>query len=71
MRTLCSLLLIGCLLFSYATPVAGILGPLRIQTDYHRCLREKGFCLNAVCPRSTLFVGTCFPYKFYCCKFKR
>eukprot|EP00073_Rattus_norvegicus_P040802 XP_008769588.1 PREDICTED: beta-defensin 11 isoform X1 [Rattus norvegicus] len=54
MRTLCSLLLIGCLLFSYDTPVVGFLR--RSVSGFQECHRGgKQLSLSSACfPRKLL-----------------
>ncbi|NP_001032598.1 beta-defensin 9 precursor [Rattus norvegicus] len=68
MRTLCSLLLICCLLFSYDTPVVGELKHLGLKTEFEQCQRIRGYCLNTYCRFPTSHVGSCYPEKRYCCK---
>ncbi|XP_034376353.1 beta-defensin 9-like [Arvicanthis niloticus] len=71
MRTLCSVLLICCLLFSSTTPAVGNLKYVGVQTEYERCHNQRGYCLNALCPHNSIRVGTCHPEKFFCCKKKK
>ncbi|XP_031198540.1 beta-defensin 10 [Mastomys coucha] len=68
MRTLCSLLLICCLLFSYPTPAVGDLKHLLLKTQLTRCYKHGGFCHNLICPRNSRFMSNCHPENLRCCK---
>ncbi|EDL32918.1 beta-defensin 11 precursor [Mus musculus] len=67
MRTLCSLLLICCLLFSYTTPAVGDLKHLILKAQLARCYKFGGFCYNSMCPPHTKFIGNCHPDHLHCC----
>ncbi|XP_032774460.1 beta-defensin 11 [Rattus rattus] len=69
MRTLCSLLLICCLLFSYDTPVVGFLR--RSVSGSHECHSKGGYCYRYYCPRPHRRLGSCYPYAANCCRRRR
>ncbi|XP_052018029.1 beta-defensin 9-like [Apodemus sylvaticus] len=64
MRTLCSLMLICCLLFSYTTPAVGALSE-KEKIDW--CQKKGGYCYF-YCFYSHKKIGSCFPSWPYCCK---
>nr|XP_034375742.1 beta-defensin 9-like [Arvicanthis niloticus] len=64
MRTLCSVLLICCLLFSSTTPATkSVLG----VKDVDQCLRKRGYCYDR-CFKKHRRIGSCRPYRHSCCK---
>ncbi|EDL32921.1 beta-defensin 2 precursor [Mus musculus] len=71
MRTLCSLLLICCLLFSYTTPAVGSLKSIGYEAELDHCHTNGGYCVRAICPPSARRPGSCFPEKNPCCKYMK
>ncbi|XP_076769869.1 beta-defensin 9-like [Arvicanthis niloticus] len=65
MRTLCSVLLICCLLFSSTTPAVGLIR--RGVKDVDQCLRKRGYCYDR-CFKKHRRIGSCRPYRHSCCK---
>ncbi|XP_021075514.1 beta-defensin 9 isoform X2 [Mus pahari] len=64
MRTLCSLLLICCLLLAYTTPAVGSLIGV---SEMERCHNKGGYCYF-YCFSSHKKIGSCFPEWPRCCK---
>ncbi|XP_034376392.1 beta-defensin 9-like [Arvicanthis niloticus] len=65
MRTLCSVLLICCLLFSSTTPaVAFVTGD---EAQMNNCHKKGGYCYEA-CFFNHKIIGNCLPQWPRCCK---
>ncbi|XP_034376355.1 beta-defensin 11-like [Arvicanthis niloticus] len=67
MRTLCSVLLICCLLFSSTTPALGNFYQLIRQKQRQWCLNHQAYCLVPMCPPNTMHLGGCED-DLHCCK---